>query len=312
MKALVTGGAGFIGHHLVRALVQRGDEVAVLDDLSNGRISRLDPVIDRIAFTQGSILEPAALDRAITGAEVVFHEAAIVSVAKSTSDPRLANEVNVGGTIEVMQAAARHRVRRVVFAGSSAVYGASQRLPCTEDQRPSPTSPYGVSKLAGEHYVHALGSLNGVETVVLRYFNVYGPGQDPDSEYAAVIPKFITAVVDGTRPTIYGTGATSRDFVYVDDVVAANMLAAAASSHSELTCNVATGSRTTLLELLHEVCVAAGRDVEPTYGPPREGDILHSQGDITAARRALGYQVSVSLREGIARSMAWYQGQQKA
>lgn len=312
MRALVTGGAGFIGHHLVRALVERGHDVAVLDDLSSGHISRLDPIADRIAFIEGSILEPPALDRAAAGAEVVFHEAALTSVAKSTADPRRTNEVNVTGTIEIMQAASRHGVRRVVFAGSSAVYGTPQRLPCSEDQRPSPTSPYGVSKLAGEQYVHALGRLNGLETVVLRYFNVYGPGQDPASEYAAVIPKFITAVTGGMPPTINGRGAITRDFVYVDDAVAANILAAMPTSPSDLTCNVATGSRTTLVELLDEICVAAGREVEPIYGPPREGDIPDSQGDITAARRALGYEVSVTLSEGIARTVEWHRGMQRA
>ncbi len=312
MKALVTGGAGFIGHHLVRTLVGRGDEVRVLDDLSSGITSRLDPIVDRITFIQGSILEPAALDRAAEGVEVVFHEAALASVARSIADPRLTNEVNVAGTIDVMAAAARHGARRVIFAGSSAVYGTPEQLPCIEDQRPVPTSPYGVSKLAGEQYVHALGALHGVETVALRYFNVYGPGQDPASEYAAVIPKFITAVLDGARPTINGTGAISRDFVYVDDVVRANLLAASPRSPSNLTCNVATGARTSLLELLEAICVAAGREVEPIYGPAREGDILDSQADITAATRALGYEVTVSFREGIAKTVDWYRGMHQA
>jgi len=312
MRALVTGGAGFIGHHLVRGLLDRGDQVSVLDDFSTGIRSRLDPYRGRITLIEGSILDPAALDDAIAGAEVVFHEAALASVAKSIADPRATNQVNVAGTIEIMLAAARHGVRRVVFAGSSAVYGTPQRLPCSEEQRASPTSPYGVSKLAGEQYVHALGRLHCVETVVLRYFNVYGPGQDPASEYAAVIPKFVTAVLGGTRPTIHGTGAISRDFVYVDNVVAANILAALPGSPSGLTCNVATGTRITLVELLDAICVAAGREVEPIYGPPREGDILDSQGDITAARRSLGYEVRVALREGIARTVEWYRGMQQA
>ena len=312
MRALVTGGAGFIGHHLVRALVARGDEVVVLDDLSSGLDSRLESVRDGIDFIAGSIMDPQALARAIDGVEVVFHEAALASVAASVADPRRTNEVNVAGTIDVMEAATTHGVRRVVFAGSSAIYGPPEHLPCTEDQRPAPTSPYGVSKLAGEHYVHALGRLHGVETAVLRYFNVYGPGQNPDSEYAAVIPKFIAAVTAGIRPTIYGTGAISRDFVYVDDVVAANLLAALASSPSALTCNVATGLPTTLQELLDAICVAAGRDVEPLYGPPREGDIVASVGDITTAREALGYAVTVSLHEGIARTVDSYRGSQGA
>ena len=308
MQALVTGGAGFIGHHLVRALVERGDDVTVLDDLSSGQVARLDPVRDRIEFVEGSILDQAALERAVAGAEVVFHEAALASVAKSVADPQRTDDVNVGGTIGIMLAAARHRVRRVVFAGSSAVYGTSRQLPSDEEQRASPTSPYGVSKLAGEQYTHALGRLHAVETAALRYFNVYGPGQDPASEYAAVIPKFITAVVGGGRPTIYGAGTISRDFVYVDDVVAANILAAQSTSPSVLTCNVATGVATTLTELLDEICFAAGRTVEPIFGPPREGDIPESRADIGAARRALGYEVTTTLREGIGRTVAWYRG----
>jgi UDP-glucose 4-epimerase len=308
MRTLVTGGVGFIGHHLVRALVERGDEVTVLDDLSSGQVARLDPVRDAVEFVEGSILDQAALERAVAGAEVVFHEAALASVARSVADPQRSDDINVGGTIGLMLAAARHGVRRVVFAGSSAVYGTSRELPSSEEQRPSPTSPYGVSKLAGELYAHALGRLHGVETASLRYFNVYGPGQDPASEYAAVIPKFITAVIGGGRPTIYGAGTISRDFVYVDDVVAANILAAQSTSPSDLTCNVATGVATTLTELLDEICLAAGRTVEPILGPPREGDIPDSRADIGAARRALGYEVTTTLREGIERTVAWYRG----
>jgi UDP-glucose 4-epimerase len=306
MKVMVTGGAGFIGHHLVGALVERGDQVTVLDDLSTGRISRLHALLDHVDFIEGSILERRHLDRAMAGVEVVFHEAALASVAKSIADPRLTNEVNVTGTVEVMRSASRHGVRRVVFAGSSAVYGTPRTLPCTEEQRPSPTSPYGVSKLAAELYTHVIGGFHGLETVVLRYFNVYGPGQDPASEYAAVIPRFITTVTGGARPTIHGTGGISRDFVYVADVVAANLRAALASTPTGLTCNIATGLETTLVQLLGEISRAAGRAVEPIYGPPREGDIPASVGDIRVAREALGYDVTVSLHDGIAKTVDWY------
>ena len=226
MRALVTGGAGFIGHHLVAALLARGDEVAVIDDCSTGMASRLDPVLDRILFVRGSILDPAALDQAMAGCEVVFHEAAIPSVARSVVSPRASNEANVSGTIEVMLAAARHRVRRVLFAGSSSVYGVPESMPCRETFRAAPTSPYGASKLAAEHYIHTLGQLNGVETVVLRYFNVFGPGQDPSSEYSAVIPRFVMAALEGRAPTVHGTGEVSRDFTYVENVVRANLAAA--------------------------------------------------------------------------------------
>jgi UDP-glucose 4-epimerase len=306
MKALVTGGAGFVGHHLVQALVERGDQVRVIDDLTTGQLDRLAPVLDRITFVEGSILDRSALDRAAAGVEVVFHEAALASVARSVADPRGTDDVNVTGTIEVLLAAARYGARRIVFAGSSAVYGVPESLPCSEDQRPAPTSPYGVSKLAAELYLHAIGVSHGLETASLRYFNVYGPGQDPASEYAAVIPKFVTAVLRGDRPTIFGDGGISRDFVHVSDVVAANMLAASAAAPSGLTYNIASGVRTTLLELLDAVCAAVGRTVEATRGPARAGDIPASVADISVARRELGFAPQVSLHDGIADTVDWY------
>lgn len=306
MRVLVTGGAGFIGHHLVGGLVARGHQVNVIDDFSSGYRWRLDPFEGRIAITTGSILDPRALDQAVPGCEVVFHLAAIASVVRSEVAPRWTNEVNVDGTIETMLAASRHRVRRVVFAGSASVYGAPERLPSTELLRPAPQSPYAVSKLAAEHYVHTLGALCGLETVVLRYFNVFGPGQDPTSEYAAVIPRFVTAVLEGRVPVINGDGEITRDFVYVDNVVEANLLASLPSSPSALTCNIASGTRTSLLELLGTICEAAGRRVDPELGPPRGGDIRHSQADISLAHSRLGYRVGISFQEGIARTVAWY------
>lgn len=305
MRTLVTGGAGFIGHHLVRCLLARGDQVNVIDDLSTGNGSRLAPFRDGVTFLEGSILDPAALDKVVPGCEVIFHEAAIASVAQSLTAPRLTNEVNVSGTIEVMLAAARHRVRRVVFAGSSSVYGATSDAPCRESQRPDPQSPYGASKLAAEHYVHTLGRLHGVETVVLRYFNVFGPGQDPASEYAAVVPRFITAVLDGQSPIVNGSGEISRDFVYVDNVLEANLLASLPSSPSGLTCNVA-GSQQSLFDLLQTICDIAGRKVAPIIGPPRPGDIRYSQADISLARQVLRYGITVSFRQGIGRTISWY------
>lgn len=306
MKALVTGGAGFIGHHLVRGLLARGHEVSVIDDFSSGQRARLQPVEDRITLTEGSILDTTALDEAVAGCEVIFHHAAIASVARSIVAPRLTNEVNVSGTIEVMLAAARHRVRRVVFAGSSSVYGIPEELPCREAHRPEPRSPYGASKLAAEHYVRTLGALNRVETVVLRYFNVFGPGQDPASEYSAVVPRFISAVLEGRKPTINGSGEISRDYVYVDDVVDANVLAALPACPSGLTANIASGSRHSLTALLEAIADVTGRQVDPEIGPPRPGDILHSGADITLARHSLGYSAKVSFRDGIARTVAWY------
>lgn len=309
MRTLVTGGAGFIGHHLVRRLVERGDQVTVIDDFSTGFPSRLEPYRDQISIVEGSILDEAALDRSVASAEVILHEAAIPSVARSVIAPKATHATNATGTIEVMLAAARHGVRRVVLAGSSSIYGPAAELPCRETQRPSPSSPYGTSKLAAEHYLHTIGQLHGVETVVLRYFNVFGPGQDPASEYSAVIPRFTMAVLEGRAPTINGSGDISRDFTYVDNVVEANLLAARASSPSGLTCNVACGVPYTLLELLGAICDAAGRWVEPEFGPRRAGDIVHSQADITLAREALGYEPVVAFNEGIARTVAWYREQ---
>jgi UDP-glucose 4-epimerase len=306
MRAAVTGGAGFIGHHLVGGLLARGHQVTVIDDFSTGNRSRLTPFHSRIAVTEGSVLDPEALDETVADCEVIFHEAAIASVARSLVAPRLTNDVNASGTIEVALAAARHGVRRVVLAGTSAVYGVPDELPCRESQMPDPRSPYGVSKLAAEHHLHSLGRLHGVETVALRYFNVYGPGQDPAAEYAAVIPRFITAVLEGRRPVINGTGDISRDFVYVDDVVEANLLASRSTSPSALTCNIASGSRTSLLELLRAVCTAVGRDIDPIFGPPRPGDIQHSQADISLARRALGYDANMPLSDGIATTFEWF------
>lgn len=306
MKILVTGGAGFIGHHLVRGLLARGDEVTVIDDLSTGFRSRLDPVLGSIDFVEGSILDPHSLDRAVAGNEVILHEAAIPSVARSLLRPELSNAVNAGGTIQVMLAAARHGVRRVVYAGSSSVYGIPAELPCRESMKPDPRSPYGVSKIAAELYVHTLGDLHGIETVVLRYFNVFGPGQDPNSEYAAVVPRFVTAALEGARPTVNGTGDVSRDFTYIDNVVSANLLASLPTSRSPLTCNVACGTRFSLLQLLEAISDVTGRPADPIFGPPRKGDIRDSEADISVARAELGYEPLVQFKEGIARTVAWY------
>ncbi len=304
MKAAITGGAGFIGHHLLGALLADGDQVNVIDDFSTGQLGHLAPYDGRFALTAGSVLDPDALDQAVAGRDVVFHLAAIASVAQSLAMPRLTNEINVGGTIEVMLAAARAGVRRVVLAGSSAVYGIPETLPCRESDWPDPRSPYAASKLAAEHYLHSLGRLIGVETVALRFFNVYGPGQDPASEYSAVVPRFITAVLEGRRPVINGSGQISRDFVYVGDVVEACRRAAQPAAPSALTCNIASGLPTDLDALLGAVCTAAGRSIDPVLGTERPADIPHSLADISLAADALGYRARVELAEGIALTVA--------
>lgn len=306
MKVLVTGGAGFIGHHLVARLLERGDEVSVIDDFATGLRRRLEPFAGHIHLVEGSVLDSEALESAANGCEAIFHEAAIPSVARSMVAPRLVNDVNVNGTIEVMLAAGRLGVARVVLAASSSAYGASEELPCRETQLPAPLSPYATSKVAAEFYLHTLGAAHGVATVALRYFNVFGPGQDPDSEYAAVVPRFTTAVLAGTRPTINGTGEISRDFTFIDNVVEANLLAAAASAPSGLTCNIGSGTRFSLLELLRSISDAAGSLVDPVFGPARPGDVPHSLADISLAQRELGYHVSVPFAEGVTRTVAWY------
>jgi UDP-glucose 4-epimerase len=306
VKALVTGGAGFIGHHLVLGLLHRGWEVHVLDDYSTGRRDRLAPLAAAVRLVEGSIMDPGALDEATAGCEVIFHEAAIPSVARSVLDPRRSNEVNAGGTIEVMLAAVRAGVRRVVLAGSSSIYGPLAELPSRETSVPDPRSPYAASKLAAEGYAHAIGELNGIETVALRYFNVYGPGQDPASEYAAVVPRFITQALAGERPTIHGSGEISRDFTHVDNVVEANVRAASAPLDGPLTCNIGCGERFTLLDLCAAISEAVGRDIGPEVGPPRLGDVPHSQADIGRASERLGYRVIVPFAEGIRRTVGWY------
>jgi UDP-glucose 4-epimerase len=306
VKALVTGGAGFIGHHLVDTLLSRGWSVAVLDDLSTGDAARLDPFLGRIRFVRGDIRDAAAVDEAVAGAEVVFHEAALPSVARSVLDPRLTNDINTNGTIEVMLGAARARVRRVVYAASSSVYGSTPELPRRESQRPDPQSPYAASKLAAEHYLHALGSLHGIETVALRYFNIFGPGQDPASEYAAVVPRFIVAALAGEPPVIHGDGTQSRDFTYIDNVVAANLAAASRPGISGLTCNVGCGGRFSLLELLARIEGALGLRLTPAFGPARPGDVPHSQADISLARERLGYDPAIDFDEGVRRTVEWF------
>lgn len=312
MRVLVTGGAGFIGHHLVRALLERGDEASVIDDFSTGLRERLLPLDGRIRLVEGDIRDAAALDRAMEGCSVVFHEAALASVARSIRDPRLSNEVNTSGTIEVMLAAARAGVRRVVFAGSSSIYGDSPVMPRLETQVPNPRSPYATSKLAAEFFVHSLGALHDIETVALRYFNIFGPGQDPNSEYSAVIPLWVTAALRGESPVVNGDGTQSRDFTFIDNVVSANLLAALTPGVSGLTCNVGCGGRYSLLELLDAIGHALGMRLEPVFRPPRPGDVPHSQADISAATASLGYRVLVPFDEGIRRTVAWYREEAKA
>jgi len=305
MRALVTGGAGFIGHHLVRALVDRGDDVVVLDDFSTGRRERL-AGMRAARIVEANLCAGPGLADALQDREVVFHLAAIASVARSVADPVATNAVNVDGTVRLMVGAVRAGVRRVVVASSSAVYGGQPRLPSRESDLPDPQSPYATSKLAAEHYAHNIGGAGGVETVALRFFNVFGPGQDPQAEYAAVVPRFITAALSGERPVVYGDGRQSRDFAFVHDVVGANLAAAVASGASGKTLNVGSGERCSLLDLLEAVGTAAGRTLDPVFEAPRAGDVRDSQADVSLAARVLGHRPSVDLAGGIRATLESY------
>jgi len=304
---LVTGGAGFIGSAIARALVKRGDRVRILDDFSSGKRENLADIAGAVEVIEGSILDERALSQAIDGVKVVFHEAAIPSVPKSMAEPIENHEANATGTLKVLHAAKRAGVERLVYAASSAAYGSDPRLPKVETMSTGPISPYGASKLAGEIYCQVYAEAYGLPTVCLRYFNVFGPRQDPQSEYAAVIPKFITRALAGGTPVIFGDGTQSRDFCFIDNVVEANLKAAAApASATGRVYNIACGVATTLDEVVKVIGTILGRPIQPKHDPERAGDIKHSVADISAARAELGYTAAVSFEEGMRRTVDWY------
>ncbi len=307
MRALVTGGAGFIGGHLIDALLERGAAVRVIDNFATGRRENIERVAGRIEFIEGDICDPEAVARAVAGVDTVFHEAAIPSVARSVNDPVASNRANVSGTVELLQACRVAGVRKLVYAASSSAYGDTEVLPKVETMTPRPMSPYAVSKLTGEQYVTVFGRLFGMETVSLRYFNVFGPRQDPKSEYAAVIPRFVTRMLRGERPQVNGDGETSRDFCFIENVVSANLLAAKARTSGEVV-NIACGARVTLNELIAMINRELGTDLTPEYGPGRPGDVRHSLADISAARALLGYEVLYDLPAGLKKAVAFYRG----
>ncbi|MGC8667536.1 MAG: SDR family oxidoreductase [Chthonomonadales bacterium] len=305
-RILVTGAAGFIGSHLVRRLLADGYLVRALDDLSTGKMERLGGLLDRIEFRQADICDPDVCAWAVEGVEGVLHEAALPSVARSLEDPRSADRVNVGGTVTLLEACRRAGVRRLVLAGSSSVYGDSAVLPKVETMDPAPLSPYAASKLAAEYYCSVFAHLGYVETVSLRYFNVFGPMQDPASEYAAVIPKFITALLEGRPVCVHGDGEQSRDFTYIENVVEANLLALNSPKANGHAINIGCGERTTLLQLIAELERITGRRASVEHGPPRPGDVPHSLADINKARNLLGYNPKVDLRQGLQRTVEWF------
>jgi nucleoside-diphosphate-sugar epimerase len=305
--ALVTGGAGFVGGHLVEGLLGAGWSVRVIDDLSTGREANLCGVRGRVDLRRADIRDPSSLADAMAGVEVVFHQAALPSVPLSVAEPLRTHAVNSGGTLQVLECARRAGVRRVVYAASSSAYGDAPELPKREDMPARPRSPYALQKYSGEVYCALYAELYGLETVALRYFNVFGPRQNPDSPYAAVIPRFLRAASEGRAACIDGDGGQTRDFTYVADAVRANLLAADAPRASGSVVNVAAGRRTSILALWRAVCEILGREIEPRHGPARAGDVRDSLADLERARALLGYEPAVPLREGLeetARSLA--------
>jgi nucleoside-diphosphate-sugar epimerase len=306
MRYLVTGGAGFIGSSTVDELVRRGHDVVVLDDLSSGKAENLAKVGAQIEVVQHSITDLDRLRVACRGVDFVIHLAARTSVPQSMADPRDTNRVNVDGTLNVLVAARDAKVKRVVFAGSTAVYGDTLTLPTNETVPPAPISPYGASKLAGEIYGQVFGRSYGLEFVSLRYFNVFGPRQDPGSPYSGVLSRFHAALLGGAPPIVFGDGEQSRDFVYVGNVAEANLLACEAKGAAGLAINVGTGNRHTLNQTLALLEKITGRPAKAKYAPPREGDIRDSQADITRARSVLGYSPRVGFEEGLKHTWEWF------
>lgn len=304
---LVTGGAGFIGSHLVENLLEGGARVRVLDDFSTGRRENLTPFMDRIELLEGDITDPETCRQAAQGVNVVFHQAALPSVPRSVAEPVRSHEVNATGTLNVLLAARDAGARRVVYASSSSAYGDTPTLPKIETQTPSPRSPYAVAKLTGEQYCRAFPGVYGLETVSLRYFNVFGPRQDPASPYAAVIPLFASAAMDGTSPTINGDGEQTRDFTYIHNVVLANFLAASVSAEkvSGEVFNVGCGGRISINDLWNAIRKTLKADVEAVHGPPRPGDVKDSLASLDHLKERTGYEVLVELDDGIERTVAW-------
>jgi UDP-glucose 4-epimerase len=296
---LVTGGGGFIGSHIVRALVDRGELVRVLDNSSSGGRERLLGILDSVEWLDGDIRDPDTVAHACRGVEVVLHQAAVVSTQRSIMEPQMVHAVNLTGTLNVLVAAEKAGVRRVVIASSAAVYGDLPYSPKSETQPVRPLSPYGVQKLASEAYCPVWYALYGLETVALRYFNVFGPGQDPRGEYASVIPRFITTVLAGDQPQIYGDGNQSRDFIYVGNLVDVNLLAATLPTAAGQILNVGTGRSVTINQLCQELGEILERDIRPVYFPARAGDIRDSLADITNLEMILGYRPRIGFREGL-------------
>ncbi len=311
---LITGVAGFIGSSLARAVLAQGDQVRGIDNFATGKRENITEILDRIDFREVDILDLDAIHEACRGVDYIFHEAAIPSVPKSVLDPLGSNRTNVDGTVHLLIAAKDAKVKRMVYAASSSAYGDTPTLPKREDMPPNPISPYAVAKLASEYYMTSFYRCYGLETVCLRYFNIFGPRQDPTSPYSGVLAKFITQMLDGEQPTILGDGAQSRDFTYIDNAVDANLLAikAAASQAAGRVFNVATGERADLNEIFQLLKKIIGYKGDVKYGPERAGDVKHSLADLSLAEQHLGYKPKVNFEEGLRLTVEWYRGQHKA
>ena len=306
MKYLVTGGAGFIGSNIVDELIRRGHEVSVLDDLSSGKTANLELADGRVKFVQGTITDLGTVERACEGVDFVLHLAARTSVPRSVKDPIESNRVNIDGTLNVLVAARDAKVKRIVYAASSSAYGETPTLPKVETMQPAPISPYGVTKYVGELYARVFGKVYGLEFACVRYFNVFGPRQDPISPYSGVLSRFMLAVLHGQSPVIYGDGEQSRDFTYIENVVDQTLRAVETSGASGVVFNGGTGARITLNQVIRELEEVTGRKIVVKFEPPRPGDIQDSQADISLARQTLGYEPSVQFPEGLRRTWEWY------
>src|SRR5580692_9097456 len=307
---LITGIAGFIGSSLARAVLAQGDNVRGVDNFSTGKRSNIAELLDRIDVREADLLDLEAMQSACKGVDYVLHEAAIPSVPRSVLNPLESNQANVDGTVSVLVAARDAKVKRVIYAASSSAYGDTPTLPKREDMSPNPISPYAVAKLASEYYMASFSRCYGLETVALRYFNIFGPRQDPSSPYSGVLAKFITQMLSGTQPTMFGDGEQSRDFTYIDNAVEANLLACKApgSQVAGEVFNVATGRRVTLNETFKLLQGLTSYSGSPVYGPERGGDIRHSLADISLAEKHLGYKSKVNFEEGLRRTVEWYRG----
>lgn len=305
-RYLITGGAGFIGSNIAEELARTGEEVVVLDDLSTGRPSNLDAFLADITFIEGDIRDGETVARALEGVDYVLHQAALASVPRSIENPILVHDVNVNGTLTMLEQSRIAGVKSFVYAASSSAYGDSETLPKIEEMLPRPLSPYGVSKLVGEHYCSVFSNVYGLPTVSLRYFNVFGPRQDPTSHYAAVVPIFISRMIEGRGATIYGDGEQSRDFTYVKNVVDANLLAARSGKTDGQMVNIACGSKYTVNDLYARIKALVGGGEEPVYEEARPGDVKHSQADVTKARELFGFSCGISFEEGLKKTVEWY------